>query len=124
MHDSSTHHPAVKSRLDVLLTIEGVLGAILVDGGGHVVGSINLSEGDTARLRQAVFSVVDRGGSSGAASTGTSHSFATFELHEGQICVSAGRQLTLVAATDPGLDSQSLKGVLAAVLAALETAHE
>lgn len=114
-------YPAANSRLGVLLTIEGVLGAIVVDGGGRVVGSINLGEADTARLRQAVFSVADRVGTFGGASAGTSPSFATFELHEGQICVSVGRRLTLVVATDPGLDSQSLKSVLAAVLAELET---
>ena len=84
-------------QLDALLTIKGVLGAIAVDlahSGGF--GSLAGPEGAIPR------------------------SYATFELRQGQIHLSAGRELALILLTEPGLDQAPVRDLLAGLVADLE----
>lgn len=110
------------TRLDPLLTIEGVLGAVVVGRDGQIVASINLVEADAMPLRSATLAFAGEDGPSGEVGRDAlrAHGFAVFALRDGQIAVSAGRGLNLIALTEAGLDAWALMGVLGEVLADLE----
>ena len=113
-------------QLDALLTIEGVLGAIAVDRQGRVLAHSALTRAD-AELVSTVASTIfvdfahfgglgPRAGPEGV----TPRSYATFELRQGQIHLSAGRALALILLTEPGLDQARIREQLAGLVAALE----
>ena len=122
-------------QLDALLTIEGVLGAIAVDRQGRVLAHSALTRAD-AELVSTVASTIfvdltHAGEPPGSGTLGgfgpltgpegaTPRSYATFELRQGQIHLSAGRELALILLTEPGLDQAPVRELLAGLVADLE----
>lgn len=107
------------SPLSVLLTIDGILGAVLADPYGYVIDSVNLDQRDAAALSTVVLAVSYAAPPAGQPDT-SPRPFATFQLQEGQIAVSAGPRLALTVVTEPGFDLQALESVMTALLADLE----
>jgi hypothetical protein len=105
----------LRQRLDTLLAVEEILGAVLFDAAGRVEATAHLDPRDAAALFTVLSSAVDRA----AASTDTVAAFAAFMLSEGQVAICADDWRTIIALTDPGLDALLLKSVLVELLAAL-----
>ena len=113
-------------QLDALLTIEGVLGAIAVDRQGRVLAHSALTRAD-AELVSTVASTIfvdlphfGGFGSLAGPEGATPRSYATFELRQGQIHLSAGRELALILLTEPGLDQAPVRELLTGLIADLE----
>ena len=113
-------------QLDALLTIEGVLGAIAVDRRGRVLAHSALTRADAELVSTVASTIfVDLAHSGGfgplAGPEGTTpRSYATFDLRQGQIHLSAGRELALILLTEPGLDQAPVRDLLAGLVADLE----
>lgn len=105
----------VRTRLDALLTIEEILGAAVFDAAGRVVAVVNLFEHDAAALYDVLSSAM-----SGQPVGERNPAFAAFTLSEGQIAISGDPHRAVIVLTDPGLDAQILKGLLAEVLIDLD----
>ena len=113
-------------QLDGLLTIEGILGAVVVDRQGRVLAHAALSRGD-AQLVSSVaptifvdFAAMGDATGAAAAEGATPRSYATFELQQGQIHLGAGRELALILLTEPDLDHELVRDLLAALVVDLE----
>jgi hypothetical protein len=116
----------VDVQLDALLTIKGVLGAIAVDRRGQVLAHSALTRADAELVSTVASTIfVDLAHSGGFGSLAgpegaTPRSYATFELRQGQIHLSAGRELALILLTEPGLDQAPVRDLLAGLVADLE----
>ena len=107
-------------RIGSLLTYEGVLGAVVIDREGEALASSGLNVDDATMVSALAASAFGAFPVAGAAPDALPRSYATFELDEGQIHLSAGRRLALVLLTDPELDIDIVKGLLDSVLTELE----
>lgn len=107
------------SGLGVLLTIDGILGAVLADPYGHVIDSVNLDQRDAAALSTVVLAVSYVAPPAGQPDA-SPRPFATFQLQEGQIAVSVGPTLALTVVTEPDFDPRALESVMTALLTNLE----
>ena len=118
-------------QLDALLTIDGVLGVIAVDRQGRVLAHSALSRADAefvSTVASPIFVDLAHSGEPGGFGAlagpegATPRSYATFELRQGQIHLSAGRELALILLTEPGLDQAPVRELLAGLVAELERA--
>ena len=107
-------------RIGSLLTYEGVLGAVVIDRGGEALASSGLNVDDATMVSALAASAFGAFPVPGASPDSPPRSYATFELDEGQIHLSAGHKLALVLLTDPELDIDIVKGLLDGVLTDLE----
>ena len=107
-------------RIGSLLTYEGILGAVVIDREGEALASSGLNVDDATMISALAASAFGAFPVAGASPDALPRSYATFELDDGQIHLSAGRRLALVLLTDPELDIDIVKGLLDSVLTELE----